>query len=200
MQSRYNVINLKDFYLPNREFSISESDLTDFLASFSSPLNQDIEQFLHRTAVESSKKGQSSTYIVIDNEYEHLAGYFTLSLRAISVPFTKVSKSMGRKLSRISDFDNSTDSYTLAAYLIAQLGKNFSITKEQQIKGVDLLNMAHEQIMMSKYALGGIVEFLECEDNAHLLDFYAKNSFIPFNTRKSKSMPPHSLHQLLRLI
>ena len=57
MQSRYNVINLKDFYLPNREFSISESDLTDFLASFSSPLNQDIEQFLHRTAVESSKKG-----------------------------------------------------------------------------------------------------------------------------------------------
>lgn len=90
MQSRYNVINLKDFYLPNREFSISESDLTDFLASFSSPLNQDIEQFLHRTAVESSKKGQSSTYIVIDNEYEHLAGYFTLSLRAIRVPVTKI--------------------------------------------------------------------------------------------------------------
>ena len=37
-----------------------------------------------------------------------------------------MSNTMKRKLLRISELDEKSDIYTMSAYLIAQLGKNFS--------------------------------------------------------------------------
>lgn len=39
---------------------------------------------------------------------------------------------MAKKLSRVSILDEETQSYTTAAYLIAQLGKNYSLPKENE--------------------------------------------------------------------
>ena len=46
------------------------------------------------------------------------------------------------------------------------------------------------------------MEFLECEDNEFLLNFYIQNHFKPFNTRVTNSYNnnPHTLHQLLKFI
>ena len=46
------------------------------------------------------------------------------------------------------------------------------------------------------------MEFLECEDNEFLLNFYIQNHFKPFNTRVTNAYNnrPHRLHQLLKFI
>ena len=98
--------------------------------------------------------------------------------------------------------DQSIQSYTTAAYLIAQLGKNYALPREKQIPGNILLGFALESISKLKYSVGGVMEFLECEDNEFLLNFYIQNHFNPFNTRVTNSYnnKPHTLHQLLKFI
>ena len=109
---------------------------------------------------------------------------------------------MSKKLARVSIVDRDTQSYTTAAYLIAQLGKNYSLPKEKQIPGKILLGFALETISNLKYSAGGVMEFLECEDNEFLLNFYTQNHFKPFGTRvtASQNNEPHTLHQLLKFI
>lgn len=110
---------------------------------------------------------------------------------------------MAKKLSRISILDEETQSYTAAAYLIAQLGKNYSVPKEKQISGSDLLGFALDTISNLKYSIGGVIEFLECEDNEFLLEFYTQNHFKTFDQRTTISSSGHNsriLHQLLKFI
>ena len=109
---------------------------------------------------------------------------------------------MAKKLARVSILDEEAQSYTTAAYLIAQLGKNYSLPEEKQISGSILLGFALEAISNLKYSIGGVMEFLECEDNEFLLNFYTRNHFKPFDTRitASQNNKPHILHQLLKLI
>ena len=65
-----------------------------------------------------------------------------------------------------------------------------------------LLGFALETISSLKYSVGGVMEFLECEDNEFLLSFYTQNHFKPFDTRitASQNNEPHTLHQLLKFI
>jgi hypothetical protein len=58
---------------------------------------------------------------------------------------------MAKKLSRVSILDKENGSYTTAAYLIAQIGKNYSIPRERQISGNVLLGFALETISNRKY-------------------------------------------------
>ncbi len=110
---------------------------------------------------------------------------------------------MAKKLARVSISNTKSNTCTTAAYLIAQLGKNYSLPKEQQINGSSLLNFALKTIQQLKYAIGGVMEFLECEDNEFLLNFYAQNHFKPFGTRiasTSENGKPFLLYQLLKFI
>ena len=148
------------------------------------------------------KKEQSITYLVFDAEDASLVGYFSLTVKPISVRASNISKTMAKKLSRVSILDEETQSYTTAAYLIAQLGKNYSLPKNKRIPGNILLGFALETISSLKYSVGGVMEFLECEDNEFLLSFYTQNHFKPFDTRitASQNNEPHTLHQLLKFI
>ena len=68
--------------------------------------------------------------------------------------------------------------------------------------GPILLGFALKTISDLKYSVGGVMEFLECEDNEFLLNFYTQNHFKPFDTRITASLnnEPHTLHQLLKFI
>ncbi len=55
-----------------------------------------------------------------------MLGYFTLALKPLTVRGETVSNTVKRKLLRISEWDEKTDTYTMSAYLIAQLGKNYA--------------------------------------------------------------------------
>lgn len=105
---------------------------------------------------------------------------------------------MCKKISRVSVFDETTNTYTASAYLIAQLGKNFALPSEQRIDGNALLDFALNNILRAKYYWGGAVEFLECEEKEPLLIFYTNNGFKVFNSRITKDNV--KLYQLLKFI
>lgn len=172
------------------------------LSDFSCPKNPDVEYFLSHNAIEFTKKDQSITFLVFDAEDASLVGYFSLAIKPISIRASNINKTMAKKLSRVSILDEETQAYTTAAYLIAQLGKNYSLPRNKQISGNILLRFALETISSLNYSVGGIIEFLECEDNDFLLSFYKQNHFKPFDTRmtSSKNNEPHILHQLLKFI
>lgn len=107
---------------------------------------------------------------------------------------------MAKKLERISVLDEKTETYTASAYLIAQLGKNFNLPKEMRISGDILLELALDTISQAQYSLGGVLEFLECDDNKFLMNFYTRNGFRLFNSRITKGENPRKLNQLLKFI
>ena len=90
----------------------------------------------------------------------------------------------------------------MSAYLIAQLGQNYTDGKNKEITGVELLELAWSVIEDMQYRGGGMVVFLEANNEEKLLSFYQDNKFRQFDTRMtaSKEAVPHELVQLLRLL
>ena len=202
MTDRYFTVNIRAYLDKDEPTYIGEESLYDLLSDFSCPHNSDVEHFLLHNAIEFTKKDQSTTYLVFDAEDGALVGYYSLAIKPISVRNSDISKTMAKKLARVSILDEETQSYTTAAYLIAQLGKNYSLTKDKQIPGDVLLGFALETVEKLKYSVGGVMEFLECEDNEFLFDFYTRNHFKQFATRltEAQNHEPRILHQLLKFI
>ncbi len=202
MFDKYFIVNIRAYLEPNEVTYIGEKTLYDIISSFACPKNPDVESFLLNQAIEFTKKDQSITYLVFDAEAALLVGYFSLAIKPISICASNIGKTTAKKLARVSILDENTQSYTTAAYLIAQLGKNYSLPKEKQIPGNILLGFALDVISRLRYSIGGVMEFLECEDNEFLLNFYKENHFKQFGSRVtvSKNNKPHVLHQLLKFI
>ena len=142
------------------------------------------------------KKNQSVTYLVFSVDSKELLGYFTLALKPLTVKGETVSNTTKKKLLRISELDDKSDTYTMAAYLIAQIGR------EKKITGKELIGLAWMVIEEAQYLVGGMVTFLETEDEEKLLSFYRNNRFSQFDTRQTilGTDEPHELVQLLRLL
>lgn len=203
MNEQYFTVNIR-VYLDEKEPTyIGEDSLYEMLSDFSCPANPDVEHFLRSNAIEFTKKDQSVTYLVFDAEDAVIVGYFSLAVKPISVNASNISKTMAKKLARVSILDECTGTYTTAAYLIAQLGKNYALPRERRIDGSVLLEFALETIRGMKYSVGGVMEFLECEDNQFLMDFYSQNKFKMFDMRIATSVhgsDTHVLNQLLKFI
>lgn len=203
MSEQYFTVNIRAYLDKDKPTYIGENSLYELLSDFSCPDNPDVEYFLLHNAIEFTKKAQSVTYLVFNAEDATIVGYFALAVKPISVNAANISKTMARKLARVSILAESTSSYTTAAYLIAQLGKNYSLPREKRIDGSILLDFALETISEMKYSVGGVMEFLECEDNKFLMDFYTRNKFKMFDVRTTvptHGEEPHQLNQLLKFI
>ena len=191
------------FYVNIRSYLANDSsvkELNEILDGYECPLNEDVEHFLKYTAVEFAERNQSVSYLVFSTEDGALLGYFTIAIKAITVRIEAISNTVSRKLSRIADYDTETSSYTIPAFLIAQLGKNYADGMNKRIEGSELLEMAWSVIKETQYAVGGIVAFLEAENNNELLNFYSvKNNFRKFDVRGSSSTGKE-LVQLLKLL
>lgn len=184
---------------------IGKNALLNLMDGFSCPPNTEVEHFLKHSSIEFTNKNQSVTYLVFRPSVHEdiLVGYYTLAIKPISVRASAISKTMARKLSRVSVLNPENDTFTASAFLIAQLGKNFALPKSERIKGAELLDLANRRILRTQYDFGGVVEFLECEDNPFLLDFYAENGFKAFDRRTvipSDNESPHELIQFLRFL
>ena len=199
--NRYSVINIRR-YLNSDNPKLGESRLLQVLSGFSCPKNPDVERFLKKSSIEFTKKNQSVTYLVFDISSMVLVGYFTLALKPLTVRGETVSNTVKRKLLRVSELDDRSDTYTMSAYLIAQLGKNFTNGAEKKITGEELLVLAWDKIKEIQYLGGGMVTFLEAENEEKLLSFYRGNRFSQFDTRQTAldTDEPHELVQLLRLL
>ena len=157
---------------------------------------------MKKSAIDFTEKNQSVTYVVISVKDGGLLGYFTLALKPLTVRGKTVSNTTKKKLLRVSELDTKSDTYTMAAYLIAQLGKNYAGGRDKEITGEELIELAWMVIEEAQYMFGGMVTFLEAENEEKLLSFYRNNRFSQFDTRQTTSDTDesHELIQLLRLL
>jgi len=202
MDDKYSIVNIRSYLDSDSPSFLGEAKLQSLLSEFSSPQNADVEHFLHSNAINFTQKSQSVTYLVFNSETADFVGYFALAVKPLTIKADGISKTASKKLSRVSILDEEDGTYTASAYLIAQLGKNYALKKDLRIAGSDLLALAQQIIETLRFAAGGVLEFLECEDNPFLLDFYTKNGFKPFDTRRTATNngTQHLLHQLLKFI
>ena len=202
IRDKFFYINIRDYLALGDDDEAGEPMLARVLSGFSCPKNTDVEHFLKNSAIEFTKKNQSVTYLVFLVESRELLGYFTIALKPLTVRDEVISNTVKRKIKRVSEFDEKTSSYTMSAYLIAQLGKNYTAGRNKEITGEELLRLAWDVIKDMQYMGGGMVVFLEANNEEKLLSFYQNNKFRQFDTRKtaSKEAEPHELIQLLRLL
>lgn len=200
--NRFLIINIREYLALGTDKEAGEPALVKLLSGFSCPQNKDVEYFLKENAIEFTKKSQSVTYLVFSNEDGALLGYFSLTLKPLIVKGTSVSKTTSKKLQRISQFNKETGTYTMSAYLIAQLGKNFSNDLNKRITGEELINLAMNTIKEVQYKVGGIVVFLEANDKEKLKSFYEERNFKEFDSRMtfSRSGEEYKLLQYLKVL
>ena len=201
---KFTVINIREYLKKNvdDEEQFGEDALRQLLSEFSCEKNQDVEDFLKRQAIDFTNKNQSVTYLVFATDDAQLLGYFALTIKPITVSGEPFSNTVRKKLSRVSMLNEEKHTYSLAAYLIAQLGKNYADGANERITGAELLGLAVNQIELLQYQAGGMVIFLEANNEDKLISFYGNNRFQPFDRRTAerKDKEPHELIQLLRLL
>lgn len=195
---KYAVVNIRDYLKNSGKGEIGEKELERILSDFACPLNQNVERFLKNQAIEFTKKNQSVTYLVFSKVDAVLVGYFTLASKPIEVKSSLFSKTVQRKISRVSEYNQKHQVFHLSAYLIAQFGKNFKEDVKCKITGQELMQIAKNKIKELQYMLGGMVVFLETEENEKLLEFYSKqNEFKEFDIRELNSPEEGRLVQML---
>ena len=196
------AINIRKYLALGDDREAGEPALVKLLSGFSCPKNPDVERFLKKSAIEFTKKNQSVTYLVFSKDSGEMLGYFTLALKPLTIRGETVSNTTKRKLLRVSELDKDSDTYTMSAYLIAQLGKNYTSGRDKEISGSALIELAWMMIEKTQYMFGGMVTFLEAENEERLLSFYRDNRFSQFDTRQTASDTDesHELVQLLRLL
>ena len=202
ISDKFYAVNIREYLALGDDPEAGEPALDRLLSGFSCPKNLDVERFLKKNAIEFTKKNQSVTYVVISVKDGGLLGYFTLALKPLTVRGKTVSNTTKKKLLRVSELDTRSDTYTMAAYLIAQLGKNYAGGRDKEITGEELIELAWMVIEEAQYMFGGMVTFLEAENEEKLLSFYRDNRFSQFDTRQTTldTDESHELVQLLRLL
>lgn len=198
-----SCFNIREFIQSDKENMIGKEALNKVLSDFVCTKNRDVEIFLRDNAVEFTKKNQSVTYLMLSDLNAELLGYFTLTIKPITVDSNKFSNTIRRKLLRVGELDEERKTITLPAYLIAQLGKNYSVDLQNIITGDELLEAATDAIAELQYGIGGTVVFLEAEDNDNLKKFYIENNgYKEFETREivGKAGEPRKLIQMLKVM
>ena len=176
-----SVRNILDFLEEEGEGFLEQT-----LASFSCGVNLEIERFLKERAVDFAKRRLSITYLVTDMDDGEILGYFTLTHKSIILAGQGFSKTAQRKLTRHSRLDKQTGNYMASAFLLAQFGKNYGVDGGKRINGTDLMELVNDILVDVQRRIGGGIVYLDCEDKAALINFYARMGFQKFDERFSE--------------
>lgn len=190
-------LNIRD-YIESRDSNKREL-LPGLISSYTCPRNPDIEHFFKHNAIEFTKKQQSVTYLAFTRgESPLFAGYFTLTVKPFKVGVNDIpSNTWRRKIERVARFNEEKQTYSAAGYLIAQLGKNYTDGMNELVKGSEILELALNVIRRIQYRIGGMIAFLDAENNTNLIDFYTLNGFHLISDPNS---PREELIQFYRMI
>lgn len=96
MPDNYFTVNMRAYLDKNVQTYIGEESLNEILSDFSCPKNYDVEHFLLHNAIEFTKKDQSVTYLVFEADTALLVGYFSLTIKPISISSLNISKTMAK--------------------------------------------------------------------------------------------------------
>ena len=89
--NNYTVMNILDLLE-----SVGTDEVVNGISDFSCPQNQEIEDFLHKNAIEFARRKLSITYLLLDNLDGEIVGYFTLTHKAIEVKNDNISNTVRR--------------------------------------------------------------------------------------------------------
>lgn len=180
---------MNEYHVSNLNWMIEElgeNHVSEILSAFSCPLNADVEYFLRHKAILFAKNGFSQTHLVfapVEGKYV-LVGYFTLANKYITIAGKHMSQTTKKRIQKFATYDSGLKRYCMATPLIAQLGKNYTNGYDKLISGDDLLHFACQKVQRTQLELGGKFVYLECEDKPKLKDFYGRNGFFVFDSRK----------------
>lgn len=180
--SEYVTINILDMI-----DAVGEEHVKRILSDFSCPKNQEIETFIKKSAIDFAKRKLSVTHLVF-HEAGKLAAFFTLTHKAVEISDNGLSSASRKKIQRYAQRDETSNSYMVSAFLIAQFGKNYSMQPDEVPDGNRLMVNSFKILAKVQKDVGGGVVYLECEDKPKLLAFYgnAQNSFRVFGERYSE--------------
>lgn len=181
--SNFQVVNILDMIE-----TIGEDEVNSILSECSCTRNPEIENFVKKNAVDFAKKKMSVTYLVIDTT-ESIRAIFTLTHKAIVLTNENLSNTMRKRIQRYSRLDESTDSFNVSAFLIAQFGKCDTYLSEENISGNALMDFTFEILTAVQHDIGGGLVYLKCEDKEKLINFYSSepNQFFKFRERYSET-------------
>ncbi|MDC3418700.1 hypothetical protein [Aquibacillus salsiterrae] len=155
--------------LENLLRAAEESEVRDYLSSFSCEINPGVEDFLKNQAIESEKRVFTRTHLVIDEENNgEIIGYFSLKNKSFDFA-GNISGSLRQKIAF------SKKATTVSTILIAQLGR--SDAYKGVVSGSNVLELALEKCEVMYKLIGMRVVCVEYEPVAKLEKFYSNNSF-----------------------
>ena len=152
--------------------SYGEEGVREDLDSFSSPQNQEIEDFIRNKSIEFAQRKLSVSYIVSDASDGEILGYFTLAHKALDIKGTNLSNTNRRKLGNYARYDQDEDNYSVSAFLLAQFGKNYAVDEGKRISGTELMEYAIDILSDIQHRIGGGGVYLDAEDRPKLTEFY----------------------------
>ena len=79
-------VNIRGYF--EKDGPTGMAALRSFIDSFTCPRNPDVERFLKDSAVEFTKKDQSVTYLVFSSESGELLGYFSITVKPLTIAAT----------------------------------------------------------------------------------------------------------------
>ncbi|MBY6087017.1 hypothetical protein ABEP42_27125 [Priestia megaterium] len=146
------------------ESSSNESEVYEYLASFSCVRNPDVEEFLHSKAIENEKRSLSRTNLVIDPDRNNeIAGYFTLAIKPF--PIHQETSNTARK-----KITGNKDGTVFNAILIAQLARADMF--KGIVSGSEILKLALHNCKLIHDLSALRMVCVEYKDDAFLNSFY----------------------------
>lgn len=175
-----NILDMMKMY--------GEDSCKTVLSTFMCPLNLDVEDFIHNKAVEFARQRIAITFLVFKETETNSAfvGYYTLANKFVSIASAHLSKTLQKKISKFSQYDDSLERFMVSMPLIAQLGRNFNSDLPFSIAGADLLFMALQRVLDVEYLIGGKTVYIECNNQPKLFDFYSASGFFAFDKRNKQ--------------
>ncbi|MDG3062890.1 GNAT family acetyltransferase [Lacticaseibacillus casei] len=157
-----------------------EEQVRESLSSFTS-INKDVENFLHERCIEFEKISLARTTLVFSSYKGRsvLVGYFSISSKPLTISkknWRGLSKSVQRKLMPMG-YRTEQENYAVSSILLGQLGLNFQYHDTHLITGAELLSLAYKTIKIANEVVGGLVLYVEADDEPHLREFYTNNGF-----------------------
>jgi len=163
MNKQFSLYSL-DKFLQN----YSANKVKKLLLTFKCSINKDIEHFLHNKAITFEKKLRSRTYLLLENETNEVAGYFSV---AISVLYS--DEVADEIVLEIGDLNIPKD---IPCFLIGQIAKS---DKFKNIKiGNILMQTAIEKLETTNKIVGGRFILLDALNNKKVIEFYEDFGFI----------------------
>ena len=118
-EEKFQRINIRRYFQHGSE---GLEELHDFISDFSCPRTPDVERFLKNSAVEFTKKDQSVTYLVFSSEAEELLGYFSITVKPLTIAADRISRTVAKRLERVSRLDEATRRQRISSHSARRRG------------------------------------------------------------------------------